>query len=114
MKTAITLVLLATLGGCARTEAELPPATAIGEVRLGMTPDEVFRSAGRPDVTNTLAPGDGTLTVIWTYKKYRHLALKGQGEGAPDRDFPKGCILTFGKDGKRLTSADPPAIPIPQ
>ena len=104
----LSTALLAGCGGKTETP-QAPPEKASGVVRLGMTPDEVAEAAGVPDRTTNVAPGDGTLDIHWTYRRHRHLVLKGEGETA-DRDFPAGCILVFGHDGQRLTEARNPAI----
>ena len=73
-----------------------------------MTHAEVVKAAGVPDHQTTLGRGEGMIDITWTYKKRHHLVLKDE---AGDQDFPKGAILIFGVDGRKLTQVLTPEIP---
>ena len=109
-KRIVALSLL--LAGCGAPSEAPPPSEPAppGEVRLGMTPEEVVKAAGPNDFSNTVTTGDGQILILWTYKKRRHLVLKDEKKG--DQDFPKGCILTFGEGGRKLVEVESPMIPL--
>ncbi len=92
-------LLALALAGCGSPAAQPAPPSPAGPPRLGMTPAEVAEILGPPDRETLLRPTEDILEVIWTYKR-------------PLRDFPRGCILTFGQDGSHLTSLQPREIPL--
>ncbi len=97
---------LALLIGCTGPSREA--ASPTGEVSLGMNPVEVAAALGQPNRQTSTGVGDTPIEVVWTYKRPRHVVLK---DAAGDRDFPEGCLLVFGGDGRRLTEVRPLGIP---
>lgn len=110
MRPLVLLALLLLPGGCGKPATpEVPESRPI---HLGMTPAEVSRAAGPPDRQTLLHPTPETLEIIWAYKRNRRVVLEDPAlEGEGPRVFPKGCILTFGENGRCLTAAMPPEAP---
>lgn len=123
MKHTLAIPFLLALCGCGGDPESQKPPSPTGEVRLGMTPDQVAAAAGTPDRTINTSGTHG-FEIRWTYKKSRHLVLKGapgadqsfprtfrKGEPGADQDFPRGCQLVFGAGGRTLTSVLPLGVP---
>ena len=96
------------LSGCGSAVLPGDSVPSVAELRLGMTPEEVVKAAGVPDRQTSLGRGEGMIDITWTYRKNHHLVLKDE---AGDQDFPKGAILIFGVNGRKLTQVLTPEIP---
>ena len=99
MRRLCPLFLALALAGCGGLPAQQAPPDPTGTPNLGMTPAEAAEALGPPDRETLLRPTEDILEIVWTYKR-------------PLRDFPRGCILTFSRNGSCLSTIQSREIPL--